>query len=105
MPDRRQWRAGAIQGLLLPAAGTGGACWAEQTLPSGTTALLVPPVQPEMAAAAFDRILGDSTLADRLGQNARVLSAELSWDNRAAKISRFLTQRLEEIGKSAGSRA
>src|SRR5690349_1855033 len=41
MPDRRQWRAGAIQGLLLPAAGTGGAAWAEQTLPSGTTALLL----------------------------------------------------------------
>jgi drug/metabolite transporter (DMT)-like permease len=41
MPDRRQWRAGAVQGLLLPAAGTGGACWAEQTLSSGTTALLL----------------------------------------------------------------
>jgi drug/metabolite transporter (DMT)-like permease len=41
MPDGRQWRAGAVQGLLLPAAGTGGACWAEQTLSSGTTALLL----------------------------------------------------------------
>jgi len=41
MPDRRQWRAGAIQGLLLPAAGTGGAAWAEQALPSGTTALFL----------------------------------------------------------------
>src|SRR3954452_12838507 len=41
MPDRSQWRAGAVQGLLLPAAGTGGATWAEQSLPSGTTALLL----------------------------------------------------------------
>jgi drug/metabolite transporter (DMT)-like permease len=41
MPDRSQWRAGAVQGLLLPAAGTGGATWAEQALPSGTTALLL----------------------------------------------------------------
>jgi drug/metabolite transporter (DMT)-like permease len=41
LPDRRQWRAGAIQGLLLPAAGTGGAAWAEQTLSSGTTALFL----------------------------------------------------------------
>lgn len=41
MPDRPQWRAGAIQGLLLPAAGTGGACWAEQHLSSGTTALFL----------------------------------------------------------------
>lgn len=40
-PTRAQWQAGAIQGLLLPAAGTGGAAWAEQKLPSGTTALLL----------------------------------------------------------------
>jgi drug/metabolite transporter (DMT)-like permease len=40
-PNRAEWRAGAIQGLLLPAAGTGGATWAEQELPSGTTALLL----------------------------------------------------------------
>ncbi|MEV6842272.1 EamA family transporter [Actinoplanes sp. NPDC051411] len=40
-PTGAQWRAGAIQGLLLPAAGTGGAAWAEQKLPSGTTALLL----------------------------------------------------------------
>jgi drug/metabolite transporter (DMT)-like permease len=40
-PDRRQWRTSAIQGLLLPAAGTGGAAWAEQALPSGTTALFL----------------------------------------------------------------
>jgi drug/metabolite transporter (DMT)-like permease len=40
-PTPAQWRSGAIQGLLLPAAGTGGATWAEQKLPSGTTALLL----------------------------------------------------------------
>jgi drug/metabolite transporter (DMT)-like permease len=40
-PTGAQWRAGAVQGLLLPAAGTGGAAWAEQKLPSGTTALLL----------------------------------------------------------------
>jgi drug/metabolite transporter (DMT)-like permease len=40
-PTRAQWRAGAIQGLLLPAAGTGGAGWAEQKLSSGTAALLL----------------------------------------------------------------
>jgi drug/metabolite transporter (DMT)-like permease len=41
VPNRREWRSGAIQGLLLPAAGTGGAAWAEQALPSGVTALLL----------------------------------------------------------------
>ena len=40
-PDRPQWRAGAVQGLLLPAAGTGGAAWAEQWLSSGITALFL----------------------------------------------------------------
>jgi len=40
-PDRPQWRAGAVQGLLLPAAGTGGAAWAEQYLSSGITALFL----------------------------------------------------------------
>ena len=37
----REWRAGAILGLALPAAGTGGATWAEQELPAGTAALLL----------------------------------------------------------------
>ncbi|MEU4236095.1 EamA family transporter [Actinoplanes sp. NPDC026619] len=41
IPNRREWRAGAIQGLLLPAAGTGGAAWSEQWLPSGITALFL----------------------------------------------------------------
>ncbi|SNY47962.1 EamA family transporter [Paractinoplanes atraurantiacus] len=39
-PDRTQWRAGAVLGLLLP-AGTGGAAWAEQWLSSGITALFL----------------------------------------------------------------
>ncbi|MFF5076393.1 EamA family transporter [Actinoplanes sp. NPDC000266] len=40
-PDRELWRAGAVLGLLLPAAGTGGAAWAEQWLSSGITALFL----------------------------------------------------------------
>jgi drug/metabolite transporter (DMT)-like permease len=40
-PTLREWRASAILGLALPAAGTGGATWAEQKLPAGTTALLL----------------------------------------------------------------
>src|SRR5919107_4314119 len=40
-PTATEWRAGAVQGLLLPAAGTGGATWAEQELSSGVTALLL----------------------------------------------------------------
>jgi drug/metabolite transporter (DMT)-like permease len=39
--SKRAWRASAIVGLLLPAAGTGGATWAEQKLAAGTAALLL----------------------------------------------------------------
>lgn len=37
----RDWRTAAILGLLIPAAGTGGATWAEQKLSAGTAALLL----------------------------------------------------------------
>jgi drug/metabolite transporter (DMT)-like permease len=37
----REWRASAIIGITLAAAGTGGATWAEQKLPAGTAALLL----------------------------------------------------------------
>lgn len=37
----REWRASAILGVTLAAAGTGGATWAEQKLPAGTAALLL----------------------------------------------------------------
>jgi drug/metabolite transporter (DMT)-like permease len=40
-PTRREWRASAILGIALPAAGTGGAAWAEQRIPAGTAALLL----------------------------------------------------------------
>jgi drug/metabolite transporter (DMT)-like permease len=40
-PTRREWRASAILGIALPAAGTGGAAWAEQKIPAGTAALLL----------------------------------------------------------------
>ncbi|HEY6747358.1 MAG TPA: EamA family transporter [Mycobacteriales bacterium] len=40
-PTGRQWRDAAVLGLLMPAAGTGGATWAEQRLPAGIAALLL----------------------------------------------------------------
>ena len=61
------------------------------------TAFLVPPGRPEAAAAALARLLGEPALAERLGANARGLSARLSWDCRAEKISLFLEQRLRTV--------
>jgi drug/metabolite transporter (DMT)-like permease len=40
-PSRREWRDGAIVGMLLLAGGNGAVGWAEQRVPSGITALLV----------------------------------------------------------------
>lgn len=40
-PTRREWLASTILGIALPAAGTGGAAWAEQKIPAGTAALLL----------------------------------------------------------------
>jgi drug/metabolite transporter (DMT)-like permease len=40
-PTRRHWRNTGIIGLLLLLGGNGGVSWAEQTVPSGITALLV----------------------------------------------------------------
>lgn len=40
-PTKQQWVTAAITGVLLLFAGNGGVCWAEQTVPSGITALLV----------------------------------------------------------------
>lgn len=59
-------------------------------------ALLVPPDDPECAAAALDRLLTDSGLAARLAANAKRLSESLSWDARAARIAGFLEARLAD---------
>ncbi|HSC44734.1 MAG TPA: EamA family transporter [Candidatus Acidoferrum sp.] len=40
-PTRAQWTTAALTGVLLLFGGNGGVCWAEQTVPSGITALLV----------------------------------------------------------------
>src|SRR5438128_8931962 len=41
LPARRTWPSLAILGILLLGFGNGGVVWAEQTVPSGLTALLV----------------------------------------------------------------
>jgi glycosyltransferase involved in cell wall biosynthesis len=64
-----------------------------ELLVDGDTALLVPPGDPEAAAAALDR-LRDPALAARLGANAYARSAELTWDSRAEKIHLFLERAL-----------
>jgi glycosyltransferase involved in cell wall biosynthesis len=68
-----------------------------ELLRDGDNALLVPPGEPEAAAAALDR-LRDTTLADRLAANALALGTQLTWDARAVKIRDFLEARLANAG-------
>jgi glycosyltransferase involved in cell wall biosynthesis len=65
-----------------------------ELLGDGENALLVPAGEPEAAARALDRILGDTRLADRLGAGALASARELTWDRRAEKIHLFLAAAL-----------
>ena len=77
-----------------------------ELLKHDVNALLVPPEQPRVAAAALDRLLGDPGLAERLGAGARLLSKDLTWDRRAEKVSAFLEARLRAIAiRQAGQRS
>ncbi len=64
-----------------------------ELLADGDNALLVPPGDPQAAAAALDR-LRDPALAERLGAAALAHAADLTWDRRAEKIAAFLERRL-----------
>ena len=55
-PTARQWRHGAIVGILLPAAGTGSVVWAEKTVNSGVAALVIATVP--LWAACFAGLFG-----------------------------------------------
>ncbi|MES2442377.1 MAG: glycosyltransferase [Pseudomonadota bacterium] len=65
-----------------------------ELLRDGENALLVAPGVPGEAAAALDRVLGDSALAARLGAGALATAEGLSWDARARTIAGFLEARL-----------
>lgn len=67
-----------------------------ELLRDGENALLVPPGDPEAAAAALDRIVNDPVLAARLSEGSRRSAGELTWDRRAEKIEAFLETRLEQ---------
>jgi glycosyltransferase involved in cell wall biosynthesis len=65
-----------------------------ELLSDGANALLVPPGNPQAAAAALDRMLNEPALAARLSAGALAQAGELTWDRRAEKIEAFLAARL-----------
>ena len=68
-----------------------------ELLRHGETAWLIAPDQPQTAAEALDRLLGDVPLTERLEAGARRAASDLSWDHRAEKIIAFLNARLATI--------
>jgi drug/metabolite transporter (DMT)-like permease len=99
-PTAREWRSAALLGLLMPAAGTGGATWAEQRLPAGTAALLLAtiPVWTILFARVVDRdrvgvrtatglvlgLVGVAVLVDPGGGRTDLLSAAVAVGGAAA---------------------
>lgn len=75
-----------------------------ELLSDGANALLVPPDDPEAAAAALDRVLNEPGLAALLGAGARVQAKELTWDRRAEKIQAFLQAGLMAAASRASTR-
>jgi glycosyltransferase involved in cell wall biosynthesis len=75
-----------------------------ELLRDGENALLVPPEDAGAAAAALDRVLADTNLAERLGTNAAALAETLSWDARARRILDFLEAGLSRRGSSGSPR-
>jgi glycosyltransferase involved in cell wall biosynthesis len=61
-----------------------------ELLRDGETARLVPPDDPEAAAAALAALVADVGLRQRLGEGAAALAETLTWDRRAEKILGFL---------------
>jgi drug/metabolite transporter (DMT)-like permease len=62
-PPLGQWAGMAVVGVLLLALGNGGVCYAERTLPSGLTALLVASVPLWMAVA--ERVINGRRIRPR----------------------------------------
>jgi starch synthase len=68
-------------------------------LVDGHNALLVTPGHPSEAASGLDRLLGDASLARRLGDGAAETALRFGWDARAARISDFLRRQVAATEK------
>src|SRR5262245_9025908 len=66
LPARRDWPALAVLGVLMMSFGNGGVVWAEQTVPSGLTAVLVSGVPFWMTGIEFVGFGGEALSARRI---------------------------------------
>ncbi len=61
---------------------------------SEENALLVKPDDPEALAKAIKTALTDEALAEKIARNAATLAPQYSWDNRANRISDFISSHI-----------
>jgi drug/metabolite transporter (DMT)-like permease len=66
MPGRHSWGAYALLGVLMMGIGNGGVVWAEQTVPSGLTAVLVAAIPFWMVGIERFMFKGDPFTARRI---------------------------------------
>jgi drug/metabolite transporter (DMT)-like permease len=66
LPARRDWPALAVLGVLMMSFGNGGVVWAEQTVPSGLTAVLVSGVPFWMTGIEFVGFGGEALSTRRI---------------------------------------
>jgi drug/metabolite transporter (DMT)-like permease len=59
-PDRSQWGAAAVTGILMLGIGNGGVSWAEQTVPSGVAAVVIASIP--LWVVVLDRVFFGSRL-------------------------------------------
>ncbi len=73
-------------------------CGAEEAIVHGETGLLVPQGQPEAAAQAMLRLLGNPNLSESMGMAGRERARLMSWDVTATKLMEEYRRGMENRG-------
>lgn len=71
-------------------------CGAEEAIIDGYNGFLVPQRDPDATAEAVKRILCNSSLAEKMGRNAKEHAQRMSWDNTVDKLMKIYQKLLEE---------
>jgi glycosyltransferase involved in cell wall biosynthesis len=74
-------------------------CGITDAVEDGVHGLVVPPRDVTAAAAALDRLLGDTELRNQLGRSGlHLFETALSWDSHAQRMKKLFSQALQQNG-------